>query len=47
MTLTPVTMPLNNSGDDIYLIDAQATIRDQVRHEGTQVQVGVPIVIAQ
>ena len=45
VTLSPNTMPLNNSGDEVFLIDHTGMIRHKVTYEGGQVQAGVVIVI--
>jgi hypothetical protein len=45
ITLSPGTMPLNNSGDEVFLIDAGGMIRHKVTYSATQVQVGIVLVI--
>ena len=45
VTLAPNSMPLNNSGDEVFLIDESATIRHKVTYEAGQVHAGVVIVI--
>jgi endonuclease/exonuclease/phosphatase family metal-dependent hydrolase len=47
ITMTVFTMPLNNSGDEVFLIDPQGNIRHKVRYEGSQVQPGVVIAFPQ
>lgn len=41
--LSPNTMPLNNDGDEVSLIDPQANVRHQVSYTGMQAQSGVRI----
>jgi endonuclease/exonuclease/phosphatase family metal-dependent hydrolase len=43
ITMTAFTMPLNNSGDLVQLIDPQGVIRHEVRYEAAQVQPGVVV----
>jgi hypothetical protein len=38
-------MPLNNSGDDVQLVDPQGVVRHQVSYTAAQVQLGVTITI--
>jgi endonuclease/exonuclease/phosphatase family metal-dependent hydrolase len=44
-TLSPNSMPLNNSGDEVFLIDNTGMIRHRVTYEAGQVHAGVVIVI--
>ena len=37
-------MPLNNSGDDIILLNSQGVLQDQVTYSGAQVMPGVTII---
>ena len=43
ITMAAFTMPLNNSGDEVFLIDPEGVIRHHVRYDAPQVQPGVPI----
>ncbi len=43
VTMTESTMPLNNNGDEILLIDAQNVVRSQVRYTSDQVRSGVTL----
>jgi endonuclease/exonuclease/phosphatase family metal-dependent hydrolase len=45
VTLSPNTMPLNNSGDEVFLIDKSGMNRHKISYEAGQVQSGVVIVI--
>jgi lamin tail-like protein len=45
VTLSPNTMPLNNDGDEVFLIDNAGMIRHKVEYDAGQVQAGVVIVI--
>lgn len=43
--LSPNSMPLNNGGDEIVVVDAAGTIRHRVVYSGSQVQPGVVLVM--
>jgi len=43
ITMAQFTMPLNNSGDEVFLIDPQGVIRHHVQYDAAQVQPGVVI----
>ncbi len=45
VTLSPNTMPLNNSGDEVFLVDQNGMIRHKVTYAAGQVQSGVVLVI--
>jgi hypothetical protein len=45
VVLSPNTMPLNNGGDEVFLIDAGGMIRHKVTYQAGQVQLGVVVVI--
>ena len=45
--MTTFTMPLNNSGDEVFLIDPQGNIKHKVRYEASQVQPGAVITFNQ
>jgi Lamin Tail Domain/Endonuclease/Exonuclease/phosphatase family len=47
ITMTAATMPLNNSGDEVLLVDPQGNIRHKVCYEGSQVQPGVAVTFVQ
>jgi endonuclease YncB( thermonuclease family) len=46
LTMTESTMPLNNNGDEILLIDAQKVVRSQVWYTKDQVRSGVTLLSA-
>ena len=43
IVLSPHTMPLNNSGDDVYLMDHNGDLAHVVHYEASDVREGVPI----
>ncbi len=43
ITMTKTTMPLNNNGDEVQLIDAGGTVRSRVRYSEEQAGTGVTI----
>ncbi|HET9529217.1 MAG TPA: lamin tail domain-containing protein, partial [Blastocatellia bacterium] len=44
IVLSPNTMPLNNDGDDVKLIDPQGQIKHRVSYTGSQAQSGQRVV---
>jgi Lamin Tail Domain len=47
ITMTASTMPLNNAGDEVFLIDPQGNIKHKVRYDASQVQPGAVITFTQ
>ncbi len=43
VTMTEATMPLNNDGDNVVLIDADGVGRSRVNYLGSQVKAGVVV----
>jgi endonuclease/exonuclease/phosphatase family metal-dependent hydrolase len=43
ITMATNSMPLNNSGDEVRIVDPQGVVRHQVRYEAAQVQQGVTV----
>jgi endonuclease/exonuclease/phosphatase family metal-dependent hydrolase len=43
ITMTTNSMPLNNSGDEVRVVDPQGVVRHQVQYQASQVQPGVVI----
>jgi hypothetical protein len=41
--MTSFSMPLNNSGDTVQVVDPQGVVRHEVRYEAAQVQPGVTV----
>jgi hypothetical protein len=42
--MAPPTMPLNNDGDEVLLIDPVGVVRCRVEYTGQQVQIGTWVV---
>lgn len=43
ITMATFSMPLNNSGDEVQVVDPSGVVRHQVRYEAAQVQPGVTL----
>lgn len=44
VTMAPPTMPLNNDGDEVPLIDPAGVVRCRVEYTGQQVRIGTWVV---